>query len=302
MLNSSSSPGSSTAAVLVVGLGEIGRPLLEILRGAHQAEGRDLEDRPFDGVQVLHLCFPFSSDFVSSAARYVSLYEPEVVVVNSTVVPGTTAEIQEKTGVPAVYSPVRGKHARMKDELLHYRKFVAGSSAAGRRPAGGSLRRRGHHHAAHVVPGGARTRKAPGDHLLRRAGRLGAGDGPLHRRRRRGLLGNDRFPRRDRLFPAGRLPARLTLAATASCPTSSYSSRSDLPRSSTSCGNPTVSACASCRSAGCPPPTGFRLGRHATGGRTVTDADVATCPAGRCTGRGQLRRMGIGAQDPAAQN
>jgi UDP-N-acetyl-D-mannosaminuronate dehydrogenase len=128
MANPGGSPGSP-AAVLVVGLGEIGRPLLEILRGAHDAAGRDLEDRPFDGVQVLHLCFPYSPDFVASAARYVSLYEPEVVVVNSTVIPGTTIEIQEKTGVPAVYSPVRGKHARMTDELRSYRKFVAGASA-----------------------------------------------------------------------------------------------------------------------------------------------------------------------------
>ena len=128
MPNSSSSPGSSTAAVLVIGLGEIGRPLLEILSEAHGAVGRDIEDRPFDGVRVLHLCFPYTPDFVSSAARYVSLYEPEVVVVNSTVVPGTTTEIHEKTGVQAVYSPVRGKHLRMRDELRHYRKFVAGTS------------------------------------------------------------------------------------------------------------------------------------------------------------------------------
>lgn len=120
---------SAEAAVLVVGLGEIGGPLLDILRGAHDAAGRDIEDHPFDGVQVLHLCFPYTSDFVSSASRYVSLYEPGVVVVNSTVVPGTTREIQEKTGVPAVYSPVRGKHARMTDELRRYRKFVAGASA-----------------------------------------------------------------------------------------------------------------------------------------------------------------------------
>jgi UDP-N-acetyl-D-mannosaminuronate dehydrogenase len=127
MANPGGSPGSP-AAVLVVGLGEIGRPLLEILRGAHDAAGRDLEDRPFDGVQVLHLCFPYSTDFVAAAARYVSLYEPEVVVVNSTVIPGTTMEIQEKTGVPAVYSPVRGKHVRMTDELRGYRKFVAGAS------------------------------------------------------------------------------------------------------------------------------------------------------------------------------
>src|SRR5580693_811164 len=88
----------SETAVLVIGLGEVGGPLLETLREAHQAAGRDIEDRPFDGVQVLHLCFPYTSDFVSTAARYVALYEPETVVVNSTVVPGTTREIQEKTG------------------------------------------------------------------------------------------------------------------------------------------------------------------------------------------------------------
>lgn len=129
MPNASSSAGSATAAVLVVGLGEIGQPLLEILHEAHDAAGRDIEDRPMDGVRVLHLCFPYSSDFVASATRYVSLYEPEVVVVNSTVIPGTSTEIEEKSGVPAVYSPVRGKHLQMRDELRHYRKFVAGASA-----------------------------------------------------------------------------------------------------------------------------------------------------------------------------
>jgi UDP-N-acetyl-D-mannosaminuronate dehydrogenase len=117
------------APVLVVGLGEVGGPLLEILSGAHRAAGRDIEDRAFRGVQILHLCFPFGRDFVSQASGYVSLYQPDVAVVNSTVVPGTTRAIQESTGVPAVYSPVRGKHARMTEELRHYRKFVAGTSA-----------------------------------------------------------------------------------------------------------------------------------------------------------------------------
>jgi UDP-glucose/GDP-mannose dehydrogenase family, central domain len=120
---------SSHAPVLVVGLGEVGGPLLEVLAGAHRAEGRDVEDRDFHGVQVLHLCFPFGPDFAAAAAGYISRYRPEVAVVNSTVVPGTTRSIQEATGVPTVYSPVRGKHTRMTEELRRYRKFVAGSSA-----------------------------------------------------------------------------------------------------------------------------------------------------------------------------
>jgi hypothetical protein len=120
---------SVEAPVLVVGLGEVGGPLLAVLRGAHRAEGRDIEDRDFHGVQVLHLCFPFGPDFVPTASGYISRYRPEVAVINSTVVPGTTRSIQETTGVPTVYSPVRGKHTRMTEELRRYRKFVAGSPA-----------------------------------------------------------------------------------------------------------------------------------------------------------------------------
>ncbi len=120
---------STEAPVLVVGLGEVGRPLLEVLGAAHRAFGRDVEDRAFHGVQILHVCFPFGPGFIASAARYVARYRPGVVVVNSTVVPGTTRAIQEETATPVVYSPVRGKHARMAEELRRYRKFVAGTSA-----------------------------------------------------------------------------------------------------------------------------------------------------------------------------
>jgi UDP-N-acetyl-D-mannosaminuronate dehydrogenase len=120
---------STHAPVLVVGLGEVGRPLLQVLSAAHTAFGRDVADRAFHGVQILHVCFPFGPEFIATAARYVARYRPSVVVVNSTVVPGTTRAVQEETATPAVYSPVRGKHARMAEELRRYRKFVAGTSA-----------------------------------------------------------------------------------------------------------------------------------------------------------------------------
>jgi UDP-N-acetyl-D-mannosaminuronate dehydrogenase len=123
-------PGTSAEApALVIGLGEVGGPLLEVLRGAHRVEGRDVEDRDFHGVHVLHLCFPFGPEFVAAAASYISRYQPDVAVVNSTVVPGTTRSVEDATGVATVYSPVRGKHTRMAEELRRYRKFVAGSSA-----------------------------------------------------------------------------------------------------------------------------------------------------------------------------
>ncbi|HET9897515.1 MAG TPA: hypothetical protein VFQ44_21495 [Streptosporangiaceae bacterium] len=130
---SEGSEGTRSAAeapALVVGLGEVGRPLLEVLRTAHRVAGRDLGDQDFHGVQILHLCFPFGPEFVTAAVGYAELYQPEVVVVHSTVVPGTTRAIQDKTKIASVYSPVRGKHLRMAEELRRYKKFVAGTSAS----------------------------------------------------------------------------------------------------------------------------------------------------------------------------
>ncbi len=111
---------------LVIGLGEVGRPLLTVLQRVHRVEGIDLPPREVDGrVDLLHVCYPGDiDDFVGVTAAYVRRYEPEVVVIHSTVPVGTTRAVQASASVPAVHSPVRGKHARMESELLHYTKFV----------------------------------------------------------------------------------------------------------------------------------------------------------------------------------
>jgi UDP-N-acetyl-D-mannosaminuronate dehydrogenase len=125
---SRSSSEIAEATVLVIGLGEVGRPLFEVLGPAHDVVARDLEDVPVDEVGILHICFPFGEAFVQSVCDYVASYQPSLVIVNSTVVPGTTRAIEDGSGVPTLYSPVRGKHVRMKDELLTYEKFLAGTS------------------------------------------------------------------------------------------------------------------------------------------------------------------------------
>jgi UDP-N-acetyl-D-mannosaminuronate dehydrogenase len=44
--------------------------------------------------------------------------------------PGTTRSIAEKSGAALAYSPVRGKHVRMQQDMLHYCKFVAAIESA----------------------------------------------------------------------------------------------------------------------------------------------------------------------------
>jgi UDP-N-acetyl-D-mannosaminuronate dehydrogenase len=113
--------------VVVVGLGEVGRPLLELLSRYYKVTGVDIAPTasPTGGVAVLHICYPFEiKDFLGETARYIELFKPEVTVINSTVAVGTTRKIAEATGAAVVHSPVRGKHARMLAELGHYQKFI----------------------------------------------------------------------------------------------------------------------------------------------------------------------------------
>jgi UDP-N-acetyl-D-mannosaminuronate dehydrogenase len=112
--------------VVVVGLGEVGKPLFQLASQHHDAIGIDVSPvAPVGQVDVLHICYPFEiPDFVGETARYIAVFNPELTIVNSTVAVGTTRAIALRTGAKIVNSPVRGKHARMLDDLRFYTKFV----------------------------------------------------------------------------------------------------------------------------------------------------------------------------------
>jgi UDP-N-acetyl-D-mannosaminuronate dehydrogenase len=112
--------------VVVAGLGEIGKPLFQLLEEQYEVYGVDLAPfRPVREVDVLHVCYPFQiKDFVGETARYIDLFRPTLTIINSTVAIGTTRRIGEITRTPVVNSPIRGKHVRMLEELRFYTKFV----------------------------------------------------------------------------------------------------------------------------------------------------------------------------------
>jgi UDP-N-acetyl-D-mannosaminuronate dehydrogenase len=123
---------SEATTVLVAGLGEVGRPLLELVSRHYDTVGVDisLPRRAVGRVDVMHVCYPFEiADFVGETARYIESFAPALTIINSTVGVGTTRAVAERTGAAVVHSPVRGKHARMLDELLAYTKFVGAADS-----------------------------------------------------------------------------------------------------------------------------------------------------------------------------
>jgi UDP-N-acetyl-D-mannosaminuronate dehydrogenase len=125
--------------VVVVGLGEVGKPLFDVISKHHHTLAVDISpvDPPLESVEVLHICYPFQTrDFVGETARYVERFRAQMTIINSTVAIGTTRAIAERTGATVVNSPVRGKHIRMFEDLHNYKKFVGGMTAqAGQKAA-----------------------------------------------------------------------------------------------------------------------------------------------------------------------
>jgi len=122
--------------VFVIGLGEVGGPLMELIQPHHEVFGIDI--KPLEGLprcEVMHICFPYvePEKFVKEALRYIAEHKPRITIINSTVGPGTTRRIAAESRSAVVYSPVRGKHKKMKQDMLHYVKFVgAEDQAAGK--------------------------------------------------------------------------------------------------------------------------------------------------------------------------
>lgn len=141
--------------VVVAGLGEVGLPLKNILARSYECIGIDVEPVAVDGpVSVLHVCYPFQiSQYVRTTAEYIRRLRPALTIIHTTAPPGTTRAVSgEVPDALVAFSPVRGKHARMEQDMMHYTKFVAGISPQAEAAALDHLRSAGFETAAFSSP------------------------------------------------------------------------------------------------------------------------------------------------------
>ena len=108
---------------VVVGLGEIGYPILKLLSKEQTTVGYDIDKGLMNNskfktllntqTSFLHVAIPVTSKFDSNVLKLYKKFKPECIVIHSTVSPGTTERIQKKLSVPLIYSATRGVHKRM---------------------------------------------------------------------------------------------------------------------------------------------------------------------------------------------
>ena len=119
---------------VVAGIGEIGKPILKLLSHDNIVVGFDLnhdlmDDKKFERYKILktsflHITIPATGKFINNVLKLYKKFQPECIVIHSTIKPGTTRNIQKKLTVPIIYSATRGVHKRMRSDLKKYTKFL----------------------------------------------------------------------------------------------------------------------------------------------------------------------------------
>ncbi len=135
--------------VIVLGLGEIGQALFELLKEkkSFTVYGLDLDEAKMratrqdlvklpEKIDTMHICLPCKdqSNFIAAVTSYAKQFKPNLIIINSTVPPGTTKEIQRNCKSLVAHSPVRGVHQsleHMKWEIKRWTKYVGGVDVKG---------------------------------------------------------------------------------------------------------------------------------------------------------------------------
>jgi UDP-N-acetyl-D-mannosaminuronate dehydrogenase len=110
----------------VLGIGEIGTAISEIFKKNFIVLKKDLnfDEIKNNKLEVLHVCIPYGNKFQDIVIQQTKRCSPALVIIHSTVKPGTTTGIFRKTKTLTVHSPVMGAHPNLKGDMLKFTKFI----------------------------------------------------------------------------------------------------------------------------------------------------------------------------------
>ena len=111
---------------LVIGYGEVGHALEEILNERYETKIHDPPKErlaPEGKYAWLHICIPYTESFVKTVDFYMKQFSPEHTVIHSTVPVGTTRALSYLYHV--TYSPIRGEHPELVRYLREFPKWIA---------------------------------------------------------------------------------------------------------------------------------------------------------------------------------
>ncbi|KPJ56662.1 hypothetical protein AMJ49_04330 [Parcubacteria bacterium DG_74_2] len=102
----------------ILGYGEVGQAIAKFYKNP-KIKSLDRDDG-LKGVEILHICIPWTDDFVKIVKKQIKEIKPKLTIVHSTVAPGTT----KKIGGMIVHSPIRGIHPHLYKGIKTFVKYI----------------------------------------------------------------------------------------------------------------------------------------------------------------------------------
>lgn len=114
----------------IIGVGEVGSAVKRVVEKKYKVFTKDLANDGIKGqhVEILHVCIPYSNEFVKIIVKAVKDYKPSLVIIESTVVPGTTDVVYRRTKTLVCHSPVRGVHPNLYKGITTFVKYIGPTS------------------------------------------------------------------------------------------------------------------------------------------------------------------------------
>ncbi len=120
---------NNVSKIGILGYGEVGQAIAEFYgsAGSPRAKIKDLKrDDGLEGIEILHICIPWSKNFIGIVKKEIKKTRPKLIINHSTVAPGTTKKIA--LGLPKgcmiVHSPIRGMHPRLYKGIKLFVKYI----------------------------------------------------------------------------------------------------------------------------------------------------------------------------------
>jgi UDP-N-acetyl-D-mannosaminuronate dehydrogenase len=102
----------------ILGYGEVGQAITKFYK---KPLIKDLKrDDNLKSVDILHICLPWSEEFIKIVKKEIKQIKPKLTIIHSTVAPGTT----KKIGGTTVHSPIRGIHPYLHKGIKTFVKYI----------------------------------------------------------------------------------------------------------------------------------------------------------------------------------
>jgi UDP-N-acetyl-D-mannosaminuronate dehydrogenase len=107
----------------ILGFGEVGQAIAKFyekpfIKDLNRNDG-------LENCEVLNICIPYKDEsFIDIVSKEINISNAPLVIIHSTLAPGTTKKISEKTKATVVHSPIRGVHPYLFEGIQTFVKYI----------------------------------------------------------------------------------------------------------------------------------------------------------------------------------